>query len=268
MSSSFQYNIVAAFRAVDAMQQTIVANAQGLLKPGYNRQKLHLGHNSGNVGEQGNDATQANGGRGPIAGGGDTLAISGHSINFEQGMIEPAFEPTNLAIRGDGFFMVAENGLPGARVYLTRAGDFRFDAEGRLVNGQGLFVVGGNGQVQIDDSNHIVGDVPFVRRQPDGTVALPDVSLARVGSPSQLGISGFGDTIYQPTRLAGPVRVFPNGRPEVGFVQSDSIEVPNRAGQASILATETTTATQTYKIFKDMLTEFNKTVDDAIQLVK
>lgn len=269
MGSSFQYNVMAGFRAIDAWQQTIIQNVQGLLQPGYNRQKLHLGSNGGTTHAPSRTATQPNGGQASWSGGGDTLSVGHTTLNFEQGTIDPAFTPTALAIRGPGFFMLAENDRPGAKVFLTRNGDFRYDAQGRLVNADGMYVVGNGGNVNVDRDGRIVGAVPFVRNPGDGTVALPGVSLAKVADPSQLALSGYGNTTYALTSGSGPVRVFRNGNvPEVGFIQPSSLELPSRVGWSGIYQAETIQATQTYKIFKDMLTEFNKTVDDAINLIK
>lgn len=271
MGSSFHYNVMSGFRAVDAWQQVIVQNVQGLLQPGYNRQKLHIGQGGGSIdGNVTNQAgTQANGSQATAWGGGDSLFLNGTTLQFEQGTIDPAFSTTALAIRGEGFFMLAENDLPGARVFLSRAGDFKYDAQGRLVNPNGLFVVGGRGQVQLDDNGRIIGPPPFILNPGDNTVDLPQVSLAKVKAPSGLGISGYGNTVYDVTGASGPMAVFPNGQqPEVGFVQANSLEMPSRIGWSGIYQTETIQATQTYKIFKDMLTEFNKTTDDAINLVK
>jgi flagellar basal body rod protein FlgG len=260
MGSSFQYNVDRAFKVIDAMQQNIIRNAQGLLQPGYNKRVLHFGQTPGSVADDGLVANNTYGSKDSQYGGGDTLAITGSTISFEQGTIEPAFSPTSLAIRGEGFFVLAENLRPGAKLYLSRAGDFHYDPQGHLVNPNGLIVVGGNGK--------LTDPVIPIKDPGDGTVDLPEVTLGRVQVPSQLAISGYGSTIYQLTDTAGPLKAFANGRAEVGFVQASSIEIPNRAGVAAELEHETTIATQTYKIFKDMLDNFNKTDDDAISLVK
>ena len=52
---------------------------------------------------------------------------------FSQGSIESTREPINVAIQGEGFFMVAKE---DGSAY-TRAGDFSFDADGRLVSSDG-----------------------------------------------------------------------------------------------------------------------------------
>ena len=67
---------------------------------------------------------------------------------------------------------------------------------------------------------------------------------------------------------SGNIQPFQNGRPEVGFVQDFSLEYQQRAGQLSNLTVENTYAQQTYKMFKDLLDNYNKAQDDAIGTVK
>lgn len=69
--------------------------------------------------------------------------------NSVQGDISSSSIATNVALNGDGFFIVAEktgdlNGQPSfsqANLY-TRRGDFDFDSNGYLVNGSGYFLKG------------------------------------------------------------------------------------------------------------------------------
>ncbi|MCE3578768.1 flagellar hook protein FlgE, partial [Campylobacter jejuni] len=49
---------------------------------------------------------------------------------------------TDVAINGDGFFMVSDDG--GLTRYLTRSGDFKLDAYGNFVNNAGFVVQGWN----------------------------------------------------------------------------------------------------------------------------
>ncbi|MDI3308683.1 MAG: flagellar hook protein FlgE [Acetobacteraceae bacterium] len=69
--------------------------------------------------------------------------------NTVQGTIEQVESPLALAIGGQGFFSVAaargtQNGLPlfDERQFFTRAGDFRLDQDGYLVNGSGYYLQG------------------------------------------------------------------------------------------------------------------------------
>ena len=57
----------------------------------------------------------------------------------EQGTLETTTSPTDLAINGNGFFTVSENGQGS---YLTRAGSFVPDTSGNLVNAAGYNLMG------------------------------------------------------------------------------------------------------------------------------
>ena len=59
---------------------------------------------------------------------------------FTQGPVSATEEPSHLAIKGNGFFVVRDP-LTNAE-YLTRAGDFRLDSAGRLVTSSGMRVQG------------------------------------------------------------------------------------------------------------------------------
>jgi len=59
---------------------------------------------------------------------------------FSQGTFETTSSDTDVAIEGDGFFIVKENG--NDTPFYTRAGAFRFNEEGYLVNPEGFRVQG------------------------------------------------------------------------------------------------------------------------------
>jgi flagellar hook protein FlgE len=61
----------------------------------------------------------------------------------QQGLLEASATPTDLAISGNGFFVVSDNPTAGAGIVTyTRAGSFRADANGDLVNTAGLYLKG------------------------------------------------------------------------------------------------------------------------------
>ena len=67
-------------------------------------------------------------------------AMGDISASFEQGSFESTGNVTDLALSGPGFFMVNEPGTEN--IYYTRAGNFRFDKDGFLVNPEGYIVQG------------------------------------------------------------------------------------------------------------------------------
>ena len=65
-------------------------------------------------------------------------SISGVSTLFEQGTLEFTNRPLDLAIDGNGFFVVAN----GAQRYYTRAGNFKLNASGYIVDQNNYSVLG------------------------------------------------------------------------------------------------------------------------------
>lgn len=68
--------------------------------------------------------------------------VSGIFKNMVQGAIQPTGRPTDLAIDGDGFFIVETK--PGQKGY-TRDGSFSIDMNGFLVTAEGYKVLGADG---------------------------------------------------------------------------------------------------------------------------
>lgn len=106
-----------------------------------------IGDNIANVnttGFKGSDSSFANilnqslgGGTGNEIGSGVTM--TGLRPDWAQGTMETTGNSTDLAINGNGFFIVSDDN--GASYY-TRAGEFNFDKDGKLVNPDGLVVQG------------------------------------------------------------------------------------------------------------------------------
>jgi flagellar hook protein FlgE len=86
------------------------------------------------------------------------VAAAPQQLLDRQGLLQSSVSPTDLAINGDGFFVVNELSTPsstqGSYLY-TRAGSFTKDEDGNLVNAGGFFLQGWP-----IDSN---GDIPSNR---------------------------------------------------------------------------------------------------------
>ena len=66
--------------------------------------------------------------------------VSSTTRIFSQGSVQNTDKNTDLAIQGDGFFMISPDG--GNTYQYTRAGDFKFDADGNFVDNNGFVVQG------------------------------------------------------------------------------------------------------------------------------
>jgi flagellar hook protein FlgE len=103
--------------------------------------------------------------------------------DFSQGSLESTTEATDLAVGGNGFFMVSPAGQEIS--YYTRAGNFRFDEDGFLVDPHGYRLQGWEVQ-EVNTSAAATGD--SVAPETSGVMikGVPqDVKLENFQSPPQ-----------------------------------------------------------------------------------
>ena len=67
------------------------------------------------------------------------VAVGEIGRNFDNGSVQTTGRSTDLNIQGEGFFSVMNS---SGEVFLSRAGNFSVDANGNLVNPDGMYVVG------------------------------------------------------------------------------------------------------------------------------
>jgi len=94
-------------------------------------------------------------GSGGISQVGRGVGLSTVDTIFSQGTFENTETNTDLAVEGAGFFIVSDPSTGNGSNNYTRAGAFRFNAEGYLVNPEGYNVMG----YQLDDNGNTVGDL-------------------------------------------------------------------------------------------------------------
>lgn len=121
----------------------------------------------------------------------------------ETGPIEPTGAPGDLAVSGDGYFVVQA----GDKTYITRAGSFQKNAEGELVDATGARLLGEGGPIGIDgdtfdvnrsgeviangslvDTIRLVAPNPSVplRKAGEGRFEMPDGSA--LGKPEDASV--------------------------------------------------------------------------------
>ena len=95
----------------------------------------------------------------------------------QQGLLEASSSSTDVAIAGSGFFVVNENATASGNTVFTRAGSFRPDKDGNLVNTAGFYLMGWpitNGVVQQTNvlSGFSVVNVGNLTAQPQETTSV------------------------------------------------------------------------------------------------
>lgn len=133
-------------------------------------------------------------------------------LDLSAGSVKQTGQALDLAITGDGFF---ELETPEGLAY-TRAGDFRRDAQGRLVSQQGFAVQGLNGALQLDTGASIdaQGRVMHEGRE------IGQLKLVRFADSRQLHKNGAG--LLQPAAgVSGAVD--PRPALQVGFLEGSNV---------------------------------------------
>ncbi len=118
--------------------------------------------------------------------------------DFSRGILKRTGIPTDWAIDGEGFFLVEKEG----QQLLTRAGNFRFNANGQLQTQDGYNVLA-------DDGRPVAIDVggPTPRLLPHGVLTQGDagIPLALV-KPQSLGdLAKAGENLFSPLADTAPV---------------------------------------------------------------
>jgi len=120
-----------------SMLDVIGNNISNVNTIGYKSQSVTFSDTISQLIRSGTNATETSGGTNSFQIGLGTK-VSSISRNWSQGTFEETSSATELALEGDGMFIVESNGTQ----YYTRDGDFSFDSEGNLVTSSGAVVQG------------------------------------------------------------------------------------------------------------------------------
>ena len=94
---------------------------------------------------------------------------------FSQGSIQNTDKNTDVAIQGDGFFIISADG--GNTYNYTRAGDFKFDASGNFVDNNGYIV---QGWLRDGDTGKVDATAPITSLQISPGLTTPASPTAEV----------------------------------------------------------------------------------------
>jgi flagellar hook protein FlgE len=152
---------------------------------------------------------------------GTGVKLTGISTDFSQGQVSTTGVNTDLAISGNGFFIV-KDATTGV-LYATRDGQFRIDSNGYMVNAEGDRLQGLTGG-SASSAPTTVGDIKlgtpptgaqlqsatvnisggFVETYSDGSTATTNtVLLQNYDDPAAL--ESIGDNLYSNLASAGPI---------------------------------------------------------------
>ncbi|MED4211176.1 flagellar basal body rod protein FlgG [Priestia megaterium] len=143
------------------------------------------------------------------------------------GSIQSTGRPLDLAISGDGYFVVND----GTSDYYTRAGNFYLDSAGDLVTGDGLYVQGTGGKITIpsDAKSYSIGangKVNYVDTT-NATKLAGTIKLAKFANNE--GLQKAGGNLFADSLNAGmlPTGNITPGTSGTGTLVSSALEMSN-----------------------------------------
>ncbi|NOX21361.1 MAG: flagellar basal-body rod protein FlgG [Nitrospirae bacterium] len=143
---------------------------------------------------------------------------------FEEGELVNTGNPLDLAIEGDGFFQIVK---PDGEIAYSRAGTFKLDSEGRIVNSEG-YLLEPEITIPPDATQITVGsDGKVTVLQPGSTtpVEVGQIEIAKFPNPG--GLKAIGRNLFVETPSSGaPITGVP-GEDGLGTIQQGFVELSN-----------------------------------------
>jgi flagellar hook protein FlgE len=212
---------------------------------------------------------------------GTGVVTSSITDSFAQGSITSTGVPTNMAINGNGFFLVTDPS--SGQEYVTRDGDFTVNQQGYLVTSTGMYVQGYTnssdstvGDIQISNANAPGGDTSAVQSytfNSDGSVSIlladgtqftgGQILLQNFTSPTQL--ISVGNNLYNGMANAGPLAapVAP-GSSGLGNLVTGSLEMSNV--DLATQLTDLITAQRGFEANAQTVSTSNEILQDLVNL--
>lgn len=126
---------------------------------------------------------------------GGGVGLSANRVRYAQGSLEYTTEPLNLAVEGDGFFVVQDASDPtGKQIRMTRDGRMALNAQGRLV-------MATTGMPVLDEQSRPI-DLPGngpVEINTDGTILQGGQTVAKIkllDVPDRSKLGRLGDSLF------------------------------------------------------------------------
>ena len=155
---------------------------------------------------------------------GTGVAIQSTTSIATQGALQTTGNSLDLAITGEGYFVVA---MPGGQTGYTRAGNFTRSSEGQLVTSQG-YVVQPPITIPENSSAITIGNDGTVSVTTQGQAAptqVGQITTASFANPA--GLQAAGDNFLLETGASGPAQVAAAGQAGHGVINQGMLEASN-----------------------------------------
>jgi len=143
---------------------------------------------------------------------------------FTQGDFQNTKNELDWSIEGDGFFQIE---LPNGETSYSRSGEFKLDADGRIVNPDGFLLVP---EISVPTDTVSInvgmdGTVSVIQADDATPVEIGTIQLARFVNAS--GLRSLGRNLYSPTEASGDEIVGTPGENGLGTISQGFLEMSN-----------------------------------------
>ncbi|MCF7668796.1 MAG: flagellar hook-basal body protein [Verrucomicrobia bacterium] len=175
MNVSF-YNAAMGLAANQQWQETIVNNLASSSQPGFRKEEIAFSSmDAGKVSGTGNNTASAESNV--------YVPFVRKSVNFTRGETKYTGDPTDVAIKGAGFFEIE---LPDGSTGYTRRGEFKVSTQGELVTLEGYRVLGDGAPIQLDINNKAPVSIQQDGRVMQGGIPRGNITLVDFNNPGLL----------------------------------------------------------------------------------
>lgn len=155
---------------------------------------------------------------------GNGTRLLGTQKVFTTGSLQSTGQSLDLAIVGNGFLQVS---MPSGDVAYTRAGQLQLNADGKLVNAQGL-TIKPEITVPANATAVTIGDNGIVSATVAGASAPQDLGQIKLaGFLNPAGLLAMGDNLYQETAASGAPTEGDPGTDALGKLKQGALEGSN-----------------------------------------
>ncbi len=176
-----------ALSGISAAETAVAVVANNLANSrtdGFKASKVVLASQRPVTRSPGNVPTAANGGTNPVQVG-TGVQVAAVTADHSQGSIVLTANPTELALEGDGFFIV--EGDNGERLF-TRNGNFRLNADRQLVTADGRRVLGHavDENFQVQETGLVPVTIPLNKQAADANGNAATLTSFSIGSDGRI----------------------------------------------------------------------------------
>lgn len=267
LMSGISGNALSSLSAIDAWIGQLNASIAGSARTGFKNSQVTFGGGTTKL-----EKPVLNGALG-IQYAEQALNVGSTNIDFTQGQVVASTQFTHMAISGsqNAFFVFNERADGSGRNYYSRDGECHIDANGNMVNANGLFLMGNNANTSVS-LNTVNPPTDLAQRidafNLNAPAATTSLKLAYIADLSSLKYSKYGSTMLEdPNPAADPV-TFTNATGNLANVRITGSALEASNVQLPSTTVELSLAQKIYNALTKVIQVDQNKLDSILNLIR